>query len=354
MLQKYLQQIQAGKAVNYQKLLALLPPAFYQQRAKLFKVKASGAGKWQVSIADAQLFAALMQSAEAPADRVTASWQGDSHQALTSHSYVLVYHPAQWASGSSAEPAALSATAGAPALPAGAPPEDDASLLTSAELAALLEPLAQPALSAAELPATALSATALSATAPAGSTVAPLPAGHGLLRPELVLAGTDPSGQLQLSQGFVSQKTLLLIENEENFFRFREVLALCGQMLADTLTPAQTDVALAAGSRIGSALLSPFLQQYTQVWCAFDFDAAGLEIFDHLHKRYGDKVRLVCPPDLTPWLDYFRAQAKPAQLDKAVQLADHHRLYGLSQALLTRKLFLEQEVLLQQAILPTA
>jgi hypothetical protein len=341
MLQKYLQQIQAGKAVNYQKLLALLPPAFYQQRAKLFKVKASGAGKWQVSIADAQLFAALMQSAEAPADRVTASWQGDSHQALTSHSYVLVYHPAQWAGGSSAEPAAPSATMGAPALPAGAPPEDDASLLTPAELAALL--------SAAELPA-----AALSATAPAGSTVAPLPAGHGLLRPELVLAGTAPSGQLQLSQGFVSQKTLLLIENEENFFRFREVLALCSQMLADTLTPAQTDVALAAGSRIGSALLSPFLQQYTQVWCAFDFDAAGLEIFDHLHKRYGDKVRLVCPPDLTPWLEHFRAQAKPAQLDKAVQLADHHRLYGLSQALLTRKLFLEQEVLLQQAILPTA
>ncbi len=359
MLQKYLQQIQAGKAVNYQKLLALLPPAFYQQRAKLFKVKASGAGKWQVSIADAQLFAALMQSAEAPADRVTASWQGDSHQALTSHSYVLVYHPAQWAGGSSAEPATPSATVGAPALPAGAPPEDDASLLTSAELAALLEPLAQPALSAAELPAAALSATALSATAlsaaaPAASTVAPPPARHGLLRPELVLAGTDPNGQLQLSQGFVSQKTLLLIENEENFFRFREVLALCGQMLADTLTPAQTDVALAAGSRIGSALLSPFLQQYTQVWCAFDFDAAGLEIFDHLHKRYGDKVRLVCPPDLTPWLEHFRAQAKPAQLDKAVQLADHHRLYGLSQALLTRKLFLEQEVLLQQAILPTA
>lgn len=277
MLQKYLQQIQAGKAVNYQKLLALLPPAFYQQRARLFKVKASGAGKWQVSIADAQLFAALIQSAETPADRVTASWQGDSHQALTSHCYLLVYHQA--------------------------------------------------------LPAAT---------------------GAGLSRPDLVLAGADSQGQLGISQGFVSQSQLLLIENEENFFRFPEVLALCGQMLAQPLTLAQTDVALAAGSRIGSALLSPFLQQYTQVWCAFDFDAAGLEIFDHLHKRYGDKVRLVCPPDLTPWLDYFRAQAKPAQLDKAVQLADQHRLYGLSQALLTRKLFLEQEVLLQQLALPPA
>jgi hypothetical protein len=266
MLLKYLQNVQQGKAVNYQKLLALLPPAFYQRRTELFKVKASGAGKWQVSIADAALFQALLQSAGAPADRVTASLQGDSHRVQTSHCYLLLYH-----------------------------------------------------------------------------------AGCAGPRPDLALAtgSTSGDGQPQLSLGFTPKSTLLLIENEENFFRYPQVLVLCNQMLVQPFSLADCDVALAAGSRIGSALLSPLLAQYRQIYCAFDFDCAGLEVFDHLHKRYGAKVQLVVPPDLTPWLDGFRAEPKTAsQLQRAVELADQHQLYGLAQAFLQRKRFLEQEVLL--------
>jgi len=261
MLQKLLLHIEQGKPVNYQKLLQLLPPAFYQQRQQLFKVNSRGAGKWQVQVADAGLFAELKQSAATPADRITASWQGDSHQAPTSHSYLLVFHD--------------------------------------------------------QLP-------------------------HG--RPDLVLASGNTS--VQLSYGFQAKPTLILIENEENFFAWRQVLTLTGQMLAQPFTLAQCDVALAAGSRIGSALLTPFLQQYQQIFCAFDFDAAGLEIFDHLHKRYGTKVTLVCPPDLTPWQHGFRASAKPAQLDKALALAEQHHLFGLVAAFRQHKAFLEQEILL--------
>lgn len=266
MLLKYLQNVQQGKAVNYQKLLALLPPAFYQRRTELFKVKASGAGKWQVSIADAALFDALLQSAQAPADRVTASMQGDSHRVQTSHCYLLVYH-----------------------------------------------------------------------------------AGCSGPRPDLVLASgsAEGTGQAVLNIGFTPKPTLLLIENEENFFRYSQVLSLCRQMLVQPFDLAHGDVALAAGSRIGSALLSPLLAGYQQIFCAFDFDSAGLEVFDHLVKRYGDKVRFVVPPDLTPWLAGFRAEPKSAvQLQRAVELADQHQLYGLAQALLTTKRFLEQEVLL--------
>lgn len=271
MLLKYLQNIQQGKAINYHKMLALLPPAFYQRRTELFKVKASGAGKWQVSIGDPVLFQALLQSAELPADRVTASLQGDSHRVQTSHSYLLIYHAA-----------------------------------------------------------------------------CPLP------RPDLVLATGSPSGdgQVTLNLGFTPKSTLLLIENEENFFRFQQVLALCSTMLAQSFALASCDVALAGGSRIGSALLSPLLQSYQHIYCAFDFDSAGLEIFDHLQKRLGDRVRFVVPPDLTPWLDGFRAEPKStAQLDKALALADQHRLFGLAQALLSKKRFLEQEVLLAQDLI---
>lgn len=266
MLLKYLQNVQQGKAVNYQKLLTLLPPAFYQRRTELFKVKASGAGKWQVSIADQALFDSLLQSALAPADRVTASLQGDSHQVPTSHCYLLMYHAA-----------------------------------------------------------------------------CPLP------RPDLVLASGSAhgDGQAQLSLGFLPKPILLLIENEENFFRHTQVLALCARMLAQSFALDSCDVALAAGSRIGSALLAPLLSGYQQIYCAFDFDSAGLEIFDHLQKRYGDKVRFVVPPDLSPWLDGFRAEPKhTAQLQRAVELADQHKLFGLAQALLSKKRFLEQEVLL--------
>lgn len=268
MLLKYLQNVQQGKAVSYQKLLALLPPAYYQRRTELFKVKASGAGKWQVSIADTALFQALLQSAGAPADRITASLQGDSHRVQTSHCYLLLYH----------------------------------------------EACASP-------------------------------------RPDLVLAAGSAAGDglAQLSLGFAPKPTLLLIENEENFFRYPQVLALCSRMLAQSFALTNCDVALAAGSRIGSALLSPLLEQYQQIYCAFDFDSAGLEVFDHLRKRYGSKVQFVVAPDLTSWLDGFRAEPKnQAQLQRAVELADQHQLYGLAQAFLQRKRFLEQEVLLAE------
>lgn len=264
MLSKYLQQIVAGKPINYQKMLALLPPAFYQQRNELFKVKASGAGKWQVQIADPERFQALMHSALQPKDRITASQQGDSHQAATSACYLLVYHQAA-------------------ALP----------------------------------------------------------------RPDLVLAQGQLDGRVELSCGFTPKSTLVLVENEENFFRYPQVLALGQQMQAQPLSLANVDVALAAGSRIGSALLSPFLLQYSQIWCAFDFDAAALELFDHLSKRYSSRLQFLTAPDLSPWLRRFQAQPKsPAQLEKAIMLARSHRLEGLADAFHITKHFMEQEVLL--------
>lgn len=266
MLVKYLQQIAAGKAVNYQKLLGLLPPAFYQQRNEIFRVRASGAGKWQVQIADATLFAALVASAEQPKDRVTASQQGDSHRATTSSCFLLIYHQ------------------------------------------------------------------------------------HAMFpRPDLVLAQAQADGSVTLSCGFTPKRILLLVENEENFFRYQQLLPLGQLMQATEFNLTNVDVALAAGSRVGSALLQPFFSQYQQIWCAFDFDAAALELYDHLAKRYGHGVRFLAAPDLTPWYGKFQAQPKsPSQLAKAVELARQHRLDGLAEAFLTTKRFLEQEVLLAE------
>jgi hypothetical protein len=88
--------------------------------------------------------------------------------------------------------------------------------------------------------------------------------------------------------------------------------------------------------------------QYEQIWCAFDFDAAALEIYDHLTKRYGDKLRFLSPPDLQPWYSKFQATVKSTeQLNKAMALAQQHELHGLAEAFRQTRHFLEQEVLLE-------
>jgi hypothetical protein len=265
MLKKYLQQIRAGKPIHYQKFLQLLPPGFYQRKAELFKVRATGAGKWQLTVLDPQLFAQLCDSAESPASRVTASLQGDSHRACTSHSYLLVFHSALCSD-----------------------------------------------------------------------------------RPDLVVSRSAPDGTTQLSLGFTPKQQALLIENEENFFSYPLVLQLATRMLAQPFSLADTDVIFAAGSRISAALLQPLLAQYAHLYCAFDYDAAGLETFDTLHKRHGAKVQLLTAPDLTTWLGGFVHKPKqPQQLLKAIALAEKHHLYGLVDAFSRSQRFLEQEVLLQ-------
>lgn len=173
---------------------------------------------------------------------------------------------------------------------------------------------------------------------------------HGLTdaRPDLVLAQSKFDGSVQLLQNFQPKKCLLLIENEENFFRYPEVAALAQQMLLQDFSLMQCDIALASGSRIGSALLQPFLAQYKDIYCAFDYDAAGLETFDLLQKKWGDNVKLVVAPDLTPWLaGFIHPPKQPQQFVKALQLAEKHRLFGLVDAFSKTKNFLEQEVLLK-------
>lgn len=167
-------------------------------------------------------------------------------------------------------------------------------------------------------------------------------------RPDLVLAQSRLDGSVQLLQNFQPKKCLLLIENEENFFRYPEVAALAQQMLLQDFSLMQCDIALASGSRIGSALLQPFLAQYKDIYCAFDYDAAGLETFDLLQKKWGDNVKLVVAPDLTPWLaGFIHPPKQPQQFVKALQLAEKHRLFGLVDAFSKTKNFLEQEVLLK-------
>ncbi len=92
----------------------------------------------------------------------------------------------------------------------------------------------------------------------------------------------------------------------------------------------------------------PFYQQYQQIYCAFDFDAAALELFDLLKQRLGDKLKFVTPADFSPWQALFNNKPKhPNQMAKALELAEKHHFYGLLDALQQKGCFLEQEALLE-------
>lgn len=148
-------------------------------------------------------------------------------------------------------------------------------------------------------------------------------------------------------QSYQAKSSLVLIENEECFFRYSELLPVCGQMLALNFSLQQADVGFASGSKASSALLTAFYQQYQQIYCAFDFDAAALELFDLLKQRLGDKLIFVTPADFSPWLGLFNNKPKhPNQLEKALELAEKHHFYGLLAALEHKGCFLEQEALL--------
>ncbi|RVT45690.1 hypothetical protein EMM73_12030 [Rheinheimera sediminis] len=148
-------------------------------------------------------------------------------------------------------------------------------------------------------------------------------------------------------QSYQAKPCLLLIENEECFFRYPEMLPVCGQMLALDFSLLNSDIGFASGSKASSALLTPFYQQYQQIYCAFDFDAAALELFDLLKQRLGEKLSFVTPADFSPWQELFNNKPKhPHQLTKALELAEKHHFYGLLEALQLKGCFLEQEALL--------
>jgi hypothetical protein len=344
MLLKLLSQIRAGKAVHYPKLLALLPPQFYQQRSQLFKVKQLTSGKWQVLIADPRLFEALWHSAQTPSDRITASWQGDSHQVRNSHSYLLRWHSGLWPPALAAPPTALlHAVSDAPVV----------------AIAAEAMPTSTPA--------------SISTDTQQMRDVMPTVGAEVLVAPDVVVV-RQQGEQITLVQGQVQPKSqLLLIENESAFFAWQAVLRQANHMLmsmaasnalAAPLSLANTDIVLAAGSKISSALVQPYLAQYQRIYCAFDYDVAGLSLFDALARRIAHwpapqpRLQLVVADDLAAYRYAFRAQPKqPSLLAQAIALAERYQWQGLAAMFQQTQHFAEQELLYvgsaTQGVLPT-
>ena len=91
-LKKYLEKISVGKAINYNKFLAVLPSQYQHQKNALFSTQYIAPNTWQVTIIDDDVRAELLLLAEKPTSRLHAADQGNSHRKSTTVSYLLAYH----------------------------------------------------------------------------------------------------------------------------------------------------------------------------------------------------------------------------------------------------------------------
>jgi hypothetical protein len=162
------------------------------------------------------------------------------------------------------------------------------------------------------------------------------------LRPDIVVITSE-----SILQEFTVKKQLLIIENEENFFRFSDMLLLLSDFYGQPLNLSNTDVVFGAGNQINKGLNLSFLGQYHSVLCAFDLDLGGLKMFSTLRHRLGENVSLLLPKDLSKWLSAFKLQPKAQQnWLHAITLADKLGFMGVKNAFEKTSCFMEQEVLL--------
>jgi len=161
-------------------------------------------------------------------------------------------------------------------------------------------------------------------------------------RPDtLVIAGDD------VTIGFQPAADALVIENEQNFYHYRQMLDFASDTAGSPLVLTRCDVLLGGGNRIAQAATLKWLAGYRRVFCAFDYDAGGLQMFATMARYLGDRACFVQPADWQPWLNRFRMAPKTTErFTKAVSLAEDLGFIDLARAFRTTGKFMEQEMIL--------
>ncbi|MBE0486238.1 hypothetical protein [Marinobacter sp.] len=147
--------------------------------------------------------------------------------------------------------------------------------------------------------------------------------------------------------GFRPRPDVLIIENERNFYSYRPMLSFASEATGVPLTLASCDVILGGGNRITQSSVLNWLAGYQRVFCAFDYDAGGLQMFATIAGTLGDRAQFVQPADWQPWLSQFRMAPKTTErFTKAVALAEDLGFVALAQAFRATGKFMEQEMIL--------
>ena len=161
-------------------------------------------------------------------------------------------------------------------------------------------------------------------------------------RPDVAVIGSDC-----VDQGFHRARSVLVVENEGNFYRYPQMLEFAGTALGRRLGLAECDVVLGGGNRITRGAVLAWLKGYEEVLCAFDYDAGGLQMFATVAAALADKARFVEPADWQPWLDRFcKLPDSTERFTRAVSLAEGRGLVALAEAFRATGKFMEQEMIL--------
>lgn len=146
------------------------------------------------------------------------------------------------------------------------------------------------------------------------------------------------------TEGKLIGKRAILIENIENFYRYREFLEFIGHSsMIDSC-----DIIFGSGNQICHHLNYTFLSCYDEIYCAQDIDLGGLTIYKTLKTAF-PQSNWLAPDDWGIFRNKFKLKPKNStHLEKAIQLARDLELNTEADLMNQTRSFLEQEVLLPE------
>ncbi|MEX2476026.1 hypothetical protein [Marinobacter sp.] len=163
-------------------------------------------------------------------------------------------------------------------------------------------------------------------------------------RPDVAVIGTE-----SVDMGFQRARSVLVVENERNFYQYAQMLDFASKALGTGLKLAECDVVLGGGNRITRGAILDWLKGYEAVFCAFDYDAGGLQMFSTIAASLGDKTTFVQPADWQRWLAKFcKLPDSTERFTRAVSLAEGLGFVALAEAFRTTGKFMEQEMILDE------
>lgn len=163
-------------------------------------------------------------------------------------------------------------------------------------------------------------------------------------RPDVAVIGAE-----SVDMGFHRARSVLVVENERNFYQYSQMLDFASEALGKQLGLMDCDVVLGGGNRVTRAAVLDWLRGYEDVFCAFDYDAGGLQMFSTIAASLGDKATFVQPRDWQPWLARFcKVPDSTERFTRAVSLAEGLGFVALAEAFRSTGKFMEQEMILDE------
>lgn len=127
------------------------------------------------------------------------------------------------------------------------------------------------------------------------------------------------------------------------------MLDFASETLGRPLELVECDLVLGGGNRVTRGAILDWLQGYEEVFCAFDYDAGGLQMFSTVAASLGDKATFVQPTDWRPWLARFRNIPDTTErFTRAISLAEGLGFVPLAEAFRATGKFMEQEMILDE------